>query len=424
MKRISDFPMHLQIFFAVLSAIVLVVLCTIVLWLWSDDNNRHVSAFATFSELVEQNLPPASAMKSAQSDAIDDWMQRTHARFALFDAQGRLLSRPLSPEIPLPKQVRAGGYFDDWYGTRFVWQLQDKRLLVIQFSTDRLERPWTFIIMLLALAGAVALMAFPVIRRLTARLESLQQSVEALGRGNLAERVPVTGSDEVSQLAASFNRSAAQIETLVQSQKTMLANASHELRSPLMRIQMASALLSDEHSQAQHELQRSVAELDTLVEEILTLSRLKMAQKVIAAEFTSTDVTALAAEECASAEIDLVAEHIVAQVDARLMRRLMRNLIENALRYAGQEVVMRLHRTDPDNFLLTVDDRGPGIPALEMTRIFEPFFRLNRSGNGTGLGLALVRSISEYHDGEVSVTNRTGGGASFRVRIPLLHNFT
>lgn len=55
---------------------------------------------------------------------------------------------------------------------------------------------------------------------------------------------------------------------------------------------------------------------------------------------------------------------------------------------------------------------------------FEPFFRLNRSGNGTGLGLALVRSISEYHDGEVSVTNRTGGGASFRVRIPLLHNFT
>lgn len=424
MKRIADFPMHLQIFFAVLSAIVLVVLCTIVLWLWSDDNNRHLSAFATFSELVEQNLPPASAVKSAQSGAIDDWMQRTHARFALFDAQGRLLSRPLSPEIPLPKQVRAGGYFDGWYGTRFVWQLQDKRLLVIQFSTDRLERPWMFIIMLLALAGAVALMAFPVIRRLTARLESLQQSVEALGRGNLSERVPVTGKDEVSQLAASFNRSAAQIETLVQSQKTMLANASHELRSPLMRIQMASALLSGEHSQAQHELQRSVAELDTLVEEILTLSRLEMTQKVIMGEFTPTDITALAAEECASAEIDLVAEHIVAQVDARLMRRLMRNLIENALHYAGHEVVMRLYRTDRESFLLTVDDRGPGIPTPEMARIFEPFFRLSRSGNGTGLGLALVRSISEYHDGEVSVANRTGGGASFKVRIPLLHNFT
>ncbi|MEG3131477.1 HAMP domain-containing sensor histidine kinase [Pantoea cypripedii] len=424
MKRITDLPMHLQIFFAVISAISLVVLCTIMLWLWTDDENRHHNAFATFSGMVEQTLPSASAPVDAQSAAIDSWMQRTNARFALFAANGVLLSRKLSPAIPFPHQAKAGGFFDDWYSSRFVWQLQDKRLLVIQFSVDRIERPWTFILMLLALATAVVVISFPVIRRLTARLESLQHSVESLGKGNLAARVQVTGRDEVGQLAASFNRSATQIETLVQSQKTMLANASHELRSPLMRIQMASALLSAEHSQASNELQRSVRELDALVEEILTLSRLEMADNVIVGELLATDITALAAEECASVEVELNAEHIVAQVDARLMRRLMRNLIENALRYAGREVTVNLKRTPDHGFFLTVNDRGPGIPETEMARIFEPFYRLARSGNGSGLGLALVRSISQYHGGEVSVRNRAGGGASFTVHIPLLHNFT
>lgn len=419
MKRLADFPLHLQIFFAFSCALFVVVLCTIVLWLWNDDDNRHLNAFATFSQLVEQNLPPADAPPSVQAAAIDGWMQRAHTRFALFTAKGELLSRPLDPPLTFPPRALFGKMDDDWYGMRFVWQLKDQRVLVTQFSSDRQKRPWLFILILLGLASSVALISFPIIRRLTARLESLQKSVESLGRGNLSARVEVTGSDEVARLAVSFNRSATQIEQLVQAQKSMLANASHELRSPLMRIQMAAALLASDDSPTRRELQRSVGELDALVEEILTLSRLEMATSAISGDFQRADITAIAAEECASAQIALQAEHVLADVDARLMRRLLRNLIENALRYAGSEVCVTLKLAEDHHFILAVHDRGPGIPPAEMERIFQPFYRLTNSGNGSGLGLALVRSITEYHHGSISVLNREGGGASFCVRFPL-----
>lgn len=418
MKLLANFPLHLQIFFAFAFGLLMVVICTIVLWLWNDDENRHLNAFATFSQLVEQNLPSADAPRSIQAAAIDSWMLRAHTRFALFAANGELLSRPLDPPLSFPGPAASGQAEDDWYGIRFVWQLKDKRVLVTQFSSNQQKRPLLFILMMLGLAVSVTLISFPVIRRLTARLESLQQSVESLGSGNLSARVMVAGRDEVAQLAASFNRSATQIEQLIQSQKQMLANASHELRSPLMRIQMAAALLAADDSPTRRELQRSVGELDTLVEEILTLSRLEMVASAVSGDFRPVDITAIAAEECASAQIKLCAGHVVADADARLIRRLLRNLIENAQRYAGNDISVNLKLVGDRHFTLEVQDRGPGIPADELDRIFQPFYRLSRSGKGSGLGLALVRSITEHHGGSITVQNRTGGGVRFCVRLP------
>ena len=151
----------------------------------------------------------------------------------------------------------------------------------------------------------------------------------------------------------------------------------------------------------------------------MTLSRLTQATGVITGDFRPADITAIAAEECASAQIELCAEHVLAEVDARLIRRLLRNLIENAQRYAGHDISVVLKLTDREYFTLEVKDRGPGIPEAEIERIFEPFYRLSSSGNGCGLGLALVRSITEYHRGTLAVRNRRGGGACFQVRIPV-----
>ncbi|MDW8847816.1 HAMP domain-containing sensor histidine kinase [Erwinia sp. MMLR14_017] len=422
MKKLTDLPMYQQVFLAVTGAIFVVIFSTIAIWLWMDDNNRHLSAFATFTGMIEKSLPPSSAPTPVQTDAIESWIEKTHTRFALFSPEGKLLSRKLNPPIPFPKNIKPYGYFDDWYATRFVWQLADKRVLVVQFSDDRANRPWLFIFMLLALACAVALAAWPVVRRLMARLEALQQSVESLGKGDLSSRVMITGNDEVARLAVSFNQSASQLEKLVNAQKHMLARTSHELRSPLARIQMASVWLAPYSSPAGEELRRSVAELDELVEEILTMSRLEAAQIASFQSLQSTDVTAIAAEECARASVDLAAAHIIALVDPSLIRRMMRNLIENALKHGEHPVNVTLHVSAADTFEFAVCDRGPGIPVSESNRIFEPFYRVEKQGGpeGTGLGLALVKAVSEYHGGSVVVSNPETGGVCFTVHLPYL----
>ncbi|TIQ69604.1 MAG: HAMP domain-containing protein, partial [Mesorhizobium sp.] len=128
---------------------------------------------------------------------------------------------------------------------------------------------------LVLIAGVIGLAAFPVVRHLTRRLEALRQGVDRWGEGALETRVAVNGKDEVAAVAASFNRAAAQIERLLAAHRSLLANASHELRSPLARLRMAIDLHADGQSgPVRDEIVRDLAELDALVEEILLASRL------------------------------------------------------------------------------------------------------------------------------------------------------
>ncbi|MCZ2496976.1 HAMP domain-containing protein [Xylophilus sp. Kf1] len=277
----------------------------------------------------------------------------------------------------------------------------------------------------LGLVGvAVALATYPIIRKLTRRLEKLQQGVEQWGRGNLSARVAVQGSDEVAFLAQRFNHAAERIEHLVQSHKSLLANASHELRSPLARIRMGLELMNPGGSSARDEITRNIGELDQLIDEILLASRLD-ADEADIGTIETIDLTGLAAEECARAGAELdVAENDTASVEtrgvARLLRRVVRNLLENGRRYGAGDIELSVRR-EGDRAVLRVSDRGPGVPPALRERIFEPFYRLpgasEREG-GVGLGLALVRSIAQRHQGTVHCEGRDGGGAIFVVSLP------
>ncbi|RIX69103.1 sensor histidine kinase, partial [Acidovorax cavernicola] len=216
------------------------------------------------------------------------------------------------------------------------------------------------------------------------------------------------------------------IEALMASQKSLLANASHELRSPLTRIRMGMELMSgDQPSPASRaEILRNVNELDQLVDEILLASRLD-SHEVDVGTAESVDLIGLCAEECARVDAELqlqdLAELEVPGV-AKLLRRAVRNLLENARRYSHGEITLELARVDGHHAEIRVNDRGPGVPADQRERIFEKFYRLpgasERSG-GVGLGLALVRSIAERHGGSVRCEGREGGGARFVLCLPL-----
>jgi len=297
-------------------------------------------------------------------------------------------------------------------------------------TTGAWRAPFGFFWTLGLVAVAVALAIYPIVRRLTHRLEALQRNVERWGNGDLSVRMNTGGRDEVGFLASRFNKAAEQIQTLVKtredlltSQKSLLANASHELRSPLTRIRMGLELMGNAAgSSAKTEISRNIAELDQLIDEILLASRLD-AKEADLGTIEPVDLVGLAAEECArtQAVLDVEVSAVLVPGVAKLLRRVVRNLLENARRYGSGEATLAI-RTEAGFAVIRVSDHGPGVPEELSERIFEPFYRLpgasEREG-GVGLGLALVKSITLRHGGTVQCRNRPEGGACFEVRLPL-----
>ncbi|WP_284617330.1 sensor histidine kinase [Aquabacterium humicola] len=445
--------------------------------------NERVAAWA---ELVQRSLPAADAPPAAQSEALAEWSMRLRLPMALDDSRGRRIGasdsflrreaegglpaisvklddgrtlwiarRPLRramqgdgprgfggpatapPDRPWAEGPRAGmapapGAWRDRGGPaaqrdegpppeRPMGPLRVPSPLLL--PGDGVIAAAGPVLLLGLLLVAVAAGAYPVVRRLTRRLESLKQGVEAFGAGKLGQRVDESGRDEVAALAGTFNRTAERIEALVRSHQSLLANASHELRSPLARLKMAVAMYGDaadaQRAALRQEIETDVAELDALVEEVLLASRLDAAGVLERRE--PVELLGLAAEEAARVGAQAAGSAVTVQGSERLLRRALRNLLENAHRYGGAEVEAQIVQRPDGGAEARVSDRGPGVPAAFRERIFEPFFRLpghaEREG-GVGLGLSLVRQIAEHHGGSVRCEPRDGGGSCFVLALP------
>ena len=278
-----------------------------------------------------------------------------------------------------------------------------------------------FLMMLLAVAGAVGLAAYPIVSRLTHRLERLRASVDAWGAGRLEARANVGGSDEVAAVAASFNVAADRVEALLGAHKTLLAHASHELRSPLARLRIAVEMFTAAPDPGlRPAIIADIAELTGLVDEILLASQLDQAGAQARDE--RVDCLGLAAEEAARAGATLlepVGGPFEVMGSARLLRRLIRNLIDNAAKHGAPPVDVGLTRRN-GVVVLTIHDHGPGIPEAERERVFEPFYRPSgraEAAGSWGLGLSIVRQIARQHGGTVACEGRPDGG-SFVVTLP------
>jgi signal transduction histidine kinase len=291
------------------------------------------------------------------------------------------------------------------------------------YSVPWWRPPFDFVWLLGLMALAVALGTYPIVRRLTKRLEALQQGVDRWGQGDLSHRVPEGGHDEVAFLAQRFNIAAERVQALLLSHKALLANASHELRSPLTRIRMGLEFLGNASPAARDEIARNIRELDQLIDEILLASRLD-ASPIDIGTVEPVDLVGLCAEECAQAgaelEVPTGQTSLIVPGVAKLLHRVVRNLLDNARRHAAGQVTLSLQQADTQA-VIQVCDHGPGVPPELRARIFEPFYRLpgaSERDGGVGLGLALVKSITQRHGGSVRCEERPGGGACFVVALP------
>lgn len=413
--------LHLQIWLTVLASLLVFALAAGALWRSLNESSLP-PGFDLAAEVAQGALPPAEASREAQAEALARLSAGGRIHATLFAKSGERIASVGDP-LPAP---RTGHDHSGWSWAHrgppgIALDLPDGRTLVARLAGERQPtRAFGFFATLALLALAVGAGAYPVVRRLTRRLERLKSGVEALGEGDLATRVRVEGRDEVAALARSFNRSAERIEQLVGAHKTLLANASHELRSPLARIRMALEMLGPDANPAlRAEAERDIAELDALVDEILLASRLDAVPA--ARPLEDVDLLALAAEESARVGAALDGAPAMLRGDPKLLRRLIRNLLENAQRHGGGTPVDVDVRPVGSAVTVRVCDRGPGVPEAERERIFEPFYRVagGREGQGgAGLGLALVRQIARLHRGTARCIPRDGGGSCFEVTLP------
>lgn len=412
MRRLS-----LQIYATVV--LVLLLFAGTSAWLWNAAMGPHEARMMEgISRIAADLVPPPDAPPDVLHERLSQIGDALLADVALFDRAGaRVASAGARIEGHDLANARAGQVHGEGaYLFRFV--LPDGRELVARHAFEHGHAR--------AIGGALALLvvavavgAYPLVRRTTRRLERLRARVDALGSGELGARVEIEGNDEVAALARSFNASAARIERLVESQRTLLAGVSHELRTPLARIRVASELLADAARPALHaQIERDVAALDEGIGELLLASRLDAQPALSNPE--SVDLLALAVEEASRTGADASGEAVTVEGDARMLRCLVRNLLDNAHRHgAGASVRCTVARGADGRALLRVDDAGPGVPEAERERIFEPFHRLPGvpGTTGLGLGLALVRRIARHHGGDARCLARPGGGTRFEVTL-------
>ncbi|KPN62862.1 histidine kinase [Aliiroseovarius crassostreae] len=288
----------------------------------------------------------------------------------------------------------------------------------------RFERPplqWPlFSTLTFALTAAVLLIVtfWFLLSRLTGPLQRLVKAVDDLGRGEDVADLPMSGPKEVRDLTAAFNRMQDRLTRFVADRTRLLAALGHDLRSPLTALRVRAELVDE--PETRDSLVTSIEEMQTMVEATLTFARglggSEAAYEVDVNEFLS------------SLRIDMVEEFdlttgqaIQARIRPSAFRRALRNVIENAVRYGRKARVSYSVRNS--DLLIFVDDEGSGIPAAELERVFDPFYRLEESRSletgGHGLGLAIARTIVRAHGGDISLANREEGGVRATVTIPL-----
>lgn len=269
-------------------------------------------------------------------------------------------------------------------------------------------------------------------------IRALRQAFDAAATGDLAPRFagkPSVGGDELTTLGRDFDRMTARLHALLEGQKNLLHDVSHELRSPLARLQAAIGLAHQQPDKAHASMERIEREsvrMDKLVGELLTLSRLE------AGAFDGPEQDFSMGEllddilQDASFEANSLGREVQARLDAdahvkgqpELLARAIENVVRNAIKHSPQGGMVEVESIRDGAFLrVRVLDSGPGVAQEDLGKIFQPFFRSSSAAkdvDGHGLGLAIAQQVVQRHGGRIAAANRTGGGLCVELSLPVL----
>jgi signal transduction histidine kinase len=282
------------------------------------------------------------------------------------------------------------------------------------------------LLLVVVLVAGVVLVGHTLLNRTLQPLRSLREGVAALSDGDLEVRVPRRTNDELGALADAFNQMVGRVRERVRARDQLLLDVSHELRSPLTRMRVALALCpDDEHNRR---LGSNLAEMEGKVTELLELERLRHGRGL---QLERCDLMPIIRERAASfrdrapgVRLGAAPAEAMLTLDPEKVRSVFSNLLENASKYAlpdSKPVVVAVKASE-GAVEVKVEDDGPGIPEADFPKLFEPFFRVDRSRSrktgGYGLGLSLCKRVMEAHGGKIAVENNPGRGTSFLLTFP------
>ncbi|MES2886006.1 MAG: HAMP domain-containing sensor histidine kinase [Pseudomonadota bacterium] len=379
--------------------------------------------------------------------AFNDLQRRTRSMdVALYrDGVNLMQRKPPPPLRPFLQQLLAADALvlqageGRWLASRTLTTSKGERLQFIAFRgvpPPHARRNLLLFVQVALSLLVIAALGFVLARSLTAPIAAIQHATRKMADGDLtarADSATATRGDELGALARDFNHMAARTETLVNQQRTVLQDVSHELRSPLARLHLLLELARQGSSDnGNHQLDRAakeVSRLDDLIGEVLNLSRLEtvlpgmstvpvnlatLAQEVLEEHALEADARQL--------NMQLHAITTYANGDPGLLARALGNIVGNAIKFSANGSAIALD-VSIDNGMasLTVRDHGPGVPVTQLKQLFQPFYRGDNASRaeGHGLGLAIAQRIVTAHGGRIEASNADGGGLAVRIILPV-----
>ena len=412
-----------------------------------------------FSNLNANALEGTKRFDSGGCTAFNAYAQQRNETLALADANGKLLCGQ-APPVSAEQTGPAGAIHARRAGNVTVWSASaisasgTSYLFIAVVPLHQEQHTWYedlyhFASPQLPVAIAIGgLTTFVLVLIFTRPVARLREAARQLAQGNLSARVSesrkrsrIFKGDEFDALVDGFNHMAERLESLVNAQKLLLRDVSHELRSPLARLSVALELSREDADVTMNthlnRIERETERLNQLIGQLLTLSSMEAAEglnkiepvsmRELLAEMTP-DASYEAQQRDASVALDAQCDCVV-EGRRELLYRAIENVVRNAVRYtqAGTQIEIRLSRDNHHMAVIEVSDRGPGIPESEVASIFRPFYRVDMARSaqtgGFGVGLAIAERAIKLHNGQIRASNRVGGGTTIQISLPVSAKF-
>lgn len=439
-ERFKALPIK-TLYFGVWLALIVTLSASFLVFHAIADRMQRNTIDPAFDRIDELELETArGTLESGGPNALGAYLARLNRVFGgsshyLLDAHGidqltgdnRTAMLPPSPRTQW--RTRANGLYIRAHRSA------DGKFWIVAEGVPGRPQIWSFLPYYFLVIGSTALICWLASFGVVNPVRRIAASIARFGEGDLSVRVDTRRQDEIGQLGRSFNQMAERLERLILSERRLLGDISHELRSPLARLKFAIRLArtSADSEAALDRIERDVDRISALVADIVEVTVIEGDPAAHDAEIARIDEVVNEVVRDCTVEAEMrgcriavngrFAGHVMGNCE--LLRRAVENVLRNAIRYSPQRAAVDVSIAENSgSAVVAIRDYGPGVPDIALSRIFDPFFRVEEArdgtGGGSGLGLSIAKRAVQVHHGAISAENASPG-LRVRIRIPL-HN--